>query len=75
LKHLGLADKGGGVTLPWREHDDSQKEYMTAWTVFPTSTNYFDPSPAPFKVKYIVDDLLAPICQSGPRVLTSVSLI
>jgi len=24
-KHLGLADKGGGVMLPWREHDDPQK--------------------------------------------------
>ena len=21
-KHLGLADKGGGAMLPWREHDD-----------------------------------------------------
>jgi predicted enzyme related to lactoylglutathione lyase len=24
---------------------------------FPTSTHYFDPSPAPFMVNYIVDDL------------------
>jgi hypothetical protein len=24
-KHLGPADKGQGVTLPWREHDDPQK--------------------------------------------------
>jgi hypothetical protein len=23
-KHLGLADKGQGVMLPWREHDDHQ---------------------------------------------------
>jgi len=43
--------------LPWREHDDPQKEHVTLWTVFPTSTNYFDPSPAPFMVNYIVDDL------------------
>src|SRR5579871_680872 len=40
-KHLGLADKGGGVTLPWREHDDPQKEHVTVWTVFPASTDYF----------------------------------
>src|SRR5579862_5516141 len=39
-KHLGLADKGGGAMLPWREHDDPQKEHVTAWTVFPASTNY-----------------------------------
>ena len=56
-KHLGLADKGGGMMLPWREHDDPQKEHVTVWTVFPTSTHYFDPSPAPFMVNYIVDDL------------------
>lgn len=56
-KHLGLSDKGQGVTLPWREREDSQKEHVTVWTVFPSSTNYFDPSPAPFMVNYIVDDL------------------
>ena len=56
-KNLGLADKGQGVTFPWREHDDPQKEHVTAWTIFPTSSNYFDPSGAPFMVNYIVDDL------------------
>src|ERR1700686_2328061 len=47
-KHLGLADKGQGVMLPWREHDDPQKKHVTVWTIFPASTKYFDPSPAPF---------------------------
>ena len=56
-KHLGLADKGGGVMLPWREHDDPQKEHVTVWTIFPASTDYLDPSHAPFMVNYIVDDL------------------
>jgi catechol 2,3-dioxygenase-like lactoylglutathione lyase family enzyme len=56
-KHLGLADKGEGVMLPWREHDDPQKEHVTVWTVFPSSTDYFDPSHASFMVNYIVDDL------------------
>jgi hypothetical protein len=56
-KHLGLVDKGQGAMLPWREHDDPQKEHVTVWTVFPTSTKYFDPSPAPFMMNYIVDDL------------------
>jgi len=56
-KHLGLTDKGGGAMLPWREHDDPQKEHVTVWTVFSTSTHYFDPSPAPFMINYIVDDL------------------
>jgi len=56
-KHLGLADKGQGVMLPWREHDDPQKEHSTVWTIFPASSNYFDPSHAPFMINYIVDDL------------------
>src|SRR5271154_898410 len=55
-KHLGLTDKGGGAMLPWREHDDPQKEHVTVWTVFPTSTKYF-PATQPFMVNYIVDDL------------------
>jgi catechol 2,3-dioxygenase-like lactoylglutathione lyase family enzyme len=56
-KHLGLTDKGSGAMLPWREHDDPQKEHVTVWTVFPASSNYFDPSPAPFMVNYIMDDM------------------
>jgi len=56
-KHLGLADKGAGAMLPWREHDDPQKEHVTVWAVFPSSTTYFDPGHAPFMVDYIVDDL------------------
>jgi catechol 2,3-dioxygenase-like lactoylglutathione lyase family enzyme len=55
--HLGLADKGQGATLPWREHDAPQKEHVTVWTVFPAASNYFDPSHAPFMINYIVDDL------------------
>ena len=55
-KHLGLADKGGVVTLPWREHDDPQKEHVTVWTIFPASTGYI-PATQPFMVNYIVDDL------------------
>ena len=55
-KHLGLADKGGGAMLPWREHDDSQQEHVTVWTVFPASTDYF-PATQQFMINYIVDDL------------------
>ena len=55
-KHLGLADKGGGAMMPWREKDNPEKEHVTAWTVFPANTKYFEPSQA-FMVNYIVDDL------------------
>jgi catechol 2,3-dioxygenase-like lactoylglutathione lyase family enzyme len=54
--HLGLADKGQGAMLPWREHDDPQKEHVTVWTVFRSTTDYI-PATQPFMVNYIVDDL------------------
>jgi predicted enzyme related to lactoylglutathione lyase len=55
-KHLGLADKGQGVMLAWREHDNPQKERATVWTIFPASTDYI-PATQPLMVNYIVDDL------------------
>jgi catechol 2,3-dioxygenase-like lactoylglutathione lyase family enzyme len=70
-KHLGLADTGQGVMLPWREQDDPQKEHVTVWTIFPATTKYFDPSPAPFMINYIVDDmdaLLARLKQEGVKI-------
>ena len=54
-QHLGLADKGYGAMLPWREHDDPQKEHVTVWTIFPGSTDYI-PATQPFMINYIVDD-------------------
>jgi catechol 2,3-dioxygenase-like lactoylglutathione lyase family enzyme len=69
-KHLGLADKGEGAMLPWREHDDPQKEHVTVWTVFPNTTDYI-PATQPFMVNYIVDDLdalLDRLKQEGVRI-------
>ncbi len=69
-KHLGLADKGQGAMLPWREHDDPQKEHVTVWTVFSASSDYFAPN-QPFMVNYIVDDLdalLDRLKQEGVRI-------
>lgn len=56
-KNLGLVDKGAGAMLPWREHDDPQKEHMTVWSTFPSNTTYFAPGQATFMINYIVDDL------------------
>jgi lactoylglutathione lyase len=70
-KHLGLTDKGQGVMLPWREHEEPQKERVTVWTVFPATTKYFDPSTAPFMINYIVDDmdaLLDRLKQEGVKI-------
>jgi catechol 2,3-dioxygenase-like lactoylglutathione lyase family enzyme len=55
-KHLGLADKGEGVMLPWREKANPENEHVTVWTIFPGNTKYFESNQA-FMVNYIVDDL------------------
>ena len=70
-RHLGLADQGEGVMLPWREHGHPQNEQVTVWSVFPSSSDYFDPSPASFMINYIVDDmdaLLDRLQQDGVRI-------
>jgi predicted enzyme related to lactoylglutathione lyase len=67
-KHLGITDKGSGAMLPWREHDDPQKEHVTVWTVFAANSNYFD---APIMINYIVDDmdaLLDRLKQEGVKI-------
>ena len=56
-KHLGLLDQGEGVSLKWRAHDDPSVEHLTAWSLMPDTTEYFDPSPASFMINYIVEDL------------------
>jgi len=56
--------------LPWREHDDPQKEHVTVWTIFPASTKYFEPNQQ-FMVNYIVDDmdaLLGRLKQEGVKI-------
>jgi catechol 2,3-dioxygenase-like lactoylglutathione lyase family enzyme len=70
-QHLGLADSGQGVMLPWREKDNPEREQMTIWSVFPGDTQYFQPSPAPFMINYIVDDLdalLERLAKAGVRI-------
>ena len=69
--HLGLADTGHGVMLPWREKDNPQHEQMTIWSIFPGNTTYFEPSSSSFMLNYIVDDLdalLERLAKEGVRI-------
>src|SRR5258708_6415329 len=43
--------KWGGVEWPHPEAGQGN------WTVFPTSSDYFNPSTAPFMVNYVVEDI------------------
>ena len=46
-----------GAVFHWREADDTNKKGLTAWSIFPAETKYFDPSRAPFMLNYRVEDL------------------
>jgi predicted enzyme related to lactoylglutathione lyase len=70
-KHLGLADKGEGAILQWRQHDNPEAEQMTVWSIFPSTSDYFGSGPQPFMINYIVDDmdaLLARLSQEGVQI-------
>ena len=47
--HLGIKREHGYVSF--------EEPGLTTWSVFKRSSDYFDPSPAPFMINYRVDDL------------------
>jgi predicted enzyme related to lactoylglutathione lyase len=58
-KHLGIQREhhGEGVVFHWRDTDDPQKTGLTAWSIFPQDTQYFNPSTAPFMMNFRVENL------------------
>ena len=56
LLELPLED-WGGMTFRWRETDQPEREGATAWSLFPASSKYFDPSTSPFMINYRVANL------------------
>jgi predicted enzyme related to lactoylglutathione lyase len=68
---LGIGGDESGAMFKWRSFDNPQVEHITAWSVFSASSNYFDPSPAPFMINYVVDDLdalLGKLSASGVKI-------
>jgi len=58
--HLGMdIQDWGGMAFPWSTPEDPNQGGMTIWTVFEESSEYFNPSKAPFMVNYRVEDLAA----------------
>lgn len=61
-EHLGIdAADWGGFAFRWREDDRPDETGYTVWGVFPTATDYFAPSPAPYMLNFRVRDLEAVI--------------
>lgn len=56
--HLGMdIQDWGGMAFPWSTPEAPNPNGMTIWTVFEESSEYFNPSGAPFMVNYRVEDL------------------
>jgi predicted enzyme related to lactoylglutathione lyase len=57
-KHLEMKQEceGQGVAFRWKEND-SQRDGMTVWAIFPENTEYFKNSKADHMLNYRVDDL------------------
>ena len=57
-KHLGIpVEAWGGTAFHWAGPDNPDGHGTTVWSVFEASSNYFNPSQAPFMVNYRVDKL------------------
>ena len=56
-KHLGIDSGPGGKMFAWRDQDDPTRENFTVWSIFPASTDYFNPSKSPLMMNYIDDYL------------------
>ena len=70
-QNLSIESGEYGASFPWRKHDQPNSEQQTAWNIFPGASKYFDPSPAPFMINYIVDDLdaiLAKMAANGVKI-------
>jgi catechol 2,3-dioxygenase-like lactoylglutathione lyase family enzyme len=53
--HLGLdIQSWGGVSFRWQDPNG-----VTIWSMFPSTSDYFNPSSAPFMVNFRVADLAA----------------
>ena len=58
-EHLGLKQESDdqGVLFHWRDAQERRKTGVTVWSLFPRSSQYFDPSPSSVMINYIVEDL------------------
>ena len=58
--HLGVpVQPWGGAKFDWKDEPGG----TTAWSVFPDTTKYLEPSRSSFMVNYRVDDLVALLAQ------------
>lgn len=74
--HLGIdIAEWGGTSFQWTGPHNPSGTGSTAWSLFEASSNYFEPSAAPFMVNYRVENvhaLLAELRKEGCQVVGNV---
>lgn len=73
--HLGFETTDYGANFEWREEGDSTKKGSTAWSPFPETTKYFEPSTRDFMINYRVENLEALVAQLKTEGVTIVDSI
>ena len=61
--NLGFDTKPWGTNFEWREDADPTRKGSTAWSTFPETTKYFEPSARDFMVNYRVNNIEALVDQ------------
>ncbi|HZQ06765.1 MAG TPA: VOC family protein [Anaerolineae bacterium] len=62
--HLGIEPSPDGTPIfEWRERENPDALATTVWAPFPSDTQYFEPSRAPFMLNYRVRNLDAMLAQ------------
>jgi len=56
-KNLGIETDSYGTSFEWRQADNVTQKGFTAWSPFPESTSYMEPSPKEFMINYRVENL------------------
>jgi predicted enzyme related to lactoylglutathione lyase len=54
---LGIEAGASGKMFAWKSVEVPEREQLTIWSIFPSTSNYFGPSNPAFMINYIVDDL------------------
>ena len=54
--HLGIESESWGAVFRWRD-DPRADDGSTAWSIFPDSSKYFNPSTQPFMINFRVANL------------------
>ncbi len=73
--HLSFDTKPWGTNFEWRDDANPDKKGSTAWSTFPETTKYFEPSAKEFMVNYRVDDIEALVEQLKTEGVTIVDQI